>query len=172
MDLIAAMRCKRAALPHLRNSDAGVILNISSINAQRHTPRAIAYSTAEAALNYTTTTLAAELARERIRVNEIAPGSIAFPDGLWARQRDEEPELYARIRDSIPFGGFGQVQHIADAALFLASPQPRWITGQVTAVDGGQSLGDYRLIRWTYMCYWPVMPPVQSRHSGSMKYAC
>ncbi|PPU17903.1 SDR family NAD(P)-dependent oxidoreductase [Xanthomonas arboricola] len=141
VDLMAAVRCNRAALPHLRNSDAAVILNISSINAQRPTPRAIAYSTAKAALNYYTTTLAAELARERIRVNAIAPGSIEFPDGLWARRRDQEPELYARIRDSIPFGGFGHVQHIADAALFLASPQARWITGQVLAVDGGQSLG-------------------------------
>ncbi|WP_349656831.1 SDR family NAD(P)-dependent oxidoreductase [Xanthomonas sp. 10-10] len=141
VDLMAAVRCNRAALPYLRSSDAAVILNISSINAQRPTPRAIAYSTAKAALNYYTTTLAAELARERIRVNAIAPGSIEFPEGLWARRRDEEPELYARIRDSIPFGGFGQVQHIADAALFLASPQACWITGQVLAVDGGQALG-------------------------------
>ncbi|MDG4491100.1 SDR family oxidoreductase [Xanthomonas vesicatoria] len=141
VDLMAAVRCNRAALPHLRTSEAAVILNISSINAQRPTPRAIAYSTAKAALNYYTTTLAAELARERIRVNAIAPGSIEFPDGLWDRRRRNAPELYARIRDSIPFGGFGQVQDIADAALFLASPQARWITGQVLAVDGGQSLG-------------------------------
>ncbi|KTF37068.1 SDR family NAD(P)-dependent oxidoreductase [Xanthomonas vesicatoria] len=141
VDLMAAVRCNRAALPHLRTSEAAVILNISSINAQRPTPRAIAYSTAKAALNYYTTTLAAELARERIRVNAIAPGSIEFPDGLWDRRRCDAPELYARIRDSIPFGGFGQVQDIADAALFLASPQARWITGQVLAVDGGQSLG-------------------------------
>ncbi|PPU75915.1 3-oxoacyl-ACP reductase [Xanthomonas cucurbitae] len=141
IDLMAAVRCNRAALPHLRRSADAVILNISSINAQRPTPRAIAYSTAKAALNYYTTTLAAELARERIRVNAIAPGSIEFPDGLWDQRRREEPELYAHIRDSIPFGSFGQVQYVADAALFLASPQARWITGQVLAVDGGQSLG-------------------------------
>ncbi|AOY68126.1 SDR family oxidoreductase [Xanthomonas euvesicatoria pv. euvesicatoria] len=141
VDLMAAVRCNRAALPYLRRSAAAVILNISSINAQRPTPRAIAYSTAKAALDYYTTTLAAELARERIRVNAISPGSIEFPGGLWDKRSREEPELYARIRDSIPFGGFGQVQHVADAALFLASPQASWITGQVLAVDGGQSLG-------------------------------
>lgn len=56
IDLMAAVRCNRAALPYLRSSDAAVILNISSINAQRPTPRAIAYSTAKAALNYYTTT--------------------------------------------------------------------------------------------------------------------
>ncbi|MEA9489813.1 SDR family NAD(P)-dependent oxidoreductase [Xanthomonas campestris] len=141
VDLMAAVRCNRAAVPYLRQSGDAVILNISSINGQRPTPRAIAYSTAKAALNYYTTTLAAELARERIRVNAIAPGSIEFPGGLWEQRSRDEPALYARIRDSIPFGGFGQVQHVADAALFLASPQARWITGQVLAVDGGQSLG-------------------------------
>ncbi len=53
VDLMAAVRCNRAALPYLRRSDAAVILNISSINAQRPTPRAIAYSTAKAALDTT-----------------------------------------------------------------------------------------------------------------------
>lgn len=141
IDLMAAVRANRAALPHLRRSPAAAILNISSINASRPTPRAVAYSTAKAALNYYTTTLASELARERIRVNAIAPGSIEFAGGLWARRRDEQPALYAHIRDSIPFGGFGTLADVAGAALFLLSPQARWITGQVLAVDGGQALG-------------------------------
>jgi 3-oxoacyl-[acyl-carrier protein] reductase len=141
IDLMAAVRTNRAALPHLRRSATPAIINISSINGSRPTPRAAAYSTAKAALNYYTLTLATELAREKIRVNAIAPGSIEFADGLWERRRDAEPALYARIRDSIPFGGFGHVEDIAHAALFLASPQARWITGQVLAVDGGQALG-------------------------------
>jgi 3-oxoacyl-[acyl-carrier protein] reductase len=141
VDLMAAVRTSRVALPHLRRSQAAAILNISSINGSRPTPRAAAYSTAKAALNYYTLTLATELARERIRVNVLAPGSIEFPDGLWDRRRSEEPELYARVRDSIPFGNFGAVEDVANAALFLLSPQARWITGQVLAVDGGQALG-------------------------------
>ncbi len=141
IDLMATVRCNRAALPWLRRSGAPSILNISSINALRPTPRAAAYSTAKAALNYYTVTLASELAGERIRVNAIAPGSIEFPGGLWDRRREAEPELYARIRDGIPFGGFGAVEDVANAALFLASPQARWITGQILAVDGGQHLG-------------------------------
>lgn len=140
IDLMAAVRTNRFALPHLRRSDAAAILNISSINALRPTPRAAAYSAAKAALNYYTTSLATELARERIRVNAIAPGSIEFPGGLWERRRGEEPALYRQIHDSIPFGGFGRVEDVAQAALFLAGPQARWITGQVLAVDGGQSL--------------------------------
>lgn len=141
IDLMAAVRTNRIALPHLRRSAAPAIINISSINGSVPTPRAAAYSTAKAALNYYTVTLATELAREKIRVNAIAPGSIEFADGLWDKRRTAEPALYARIRDSIPFGRFGAVEEVAEAALFLASPRARWITGQVLAVDGGQALG-------------------------------
>jgi len=142
VDVMAAVRTNRSALPHLRRSAAPVILNISSINGSVPTPRALAYSTAKAALNYYTVTLAKELAGEQIRVNAIAPGSIEFADGLWDRRKREEPALYQRIRDSIPFGALGRVEDIAQVAVFLASPAARWITGQVLAVDGGQSLGN------------------------------
>ncbi len=140
VDLMAAVRTNRQALPHLRQSTQPAILNVSSINASVPTPRAAAYSTAKAALNYYTVSLATELARERIRVNAIAPGSIEFPGGLWDRRRSEAPALYAQIRERIPFGGFGNAEDVADAALFLCSSQARWITGQILAVDGGQSL--------------------------------
>jgi 3-oxoacyl-[acyl-carrier protein] reductase len=141
VDLMAAVRTNRIALPHLRRSAGPSIINISSINGTVPTPRATAYSTAKAALNYYTVTLATELAREKIRVNAIAPGSIEFADGLWDKRKTAEPALYARIRDSIPFGRFGAVEDVAEAAVFLASPAARWITGQVLAVDGGQALG-------------------------------
>ena len=140
IDLMAAVRASRAALPHLRNSMLPAILNISSINASVPTPRAAAYSAAKAALNYYTVSLATELARERIRVNALAPGSIEFPGGLWDQRRSSAPELYEQIRAKIPFGGFGNVEDVASTAVFLCSPAARWITGQVLAVDGGQSL--------------------------------
>ncbi|MHC6216645.1 SDR family NAD(P)-dependent oxidoreductase [Stenotrophomonas acidaminiphila] len=140
IDLMAAVRTNRLVLPYLRRSALPAILNVSSINARVPTPRATAYSTAKAALDYYTVTLATELARERIRVNAIAPGSIVFPGGLWDQRRTSEPALYASVRDRIPFGGFGDPADVAAAAVFLCSPAARWITGQVLAVDGGQSL--------------------------------
>ena len=78
---MAAVRASRAALPWLRRSAAGCILNVSSINGLVPTPRTLAYSTAKAAVNYYTAALATELAPERIRVNALAPGSIEFPGG-------------------------------------------------------------------------------------------
>lgn len=140
VDLMAAVRTNRSALPWLQQSHAGCILNVSSINGLRPTPRTAAYSTAKAAINYYTTALATELARQKIRVNAIAPGSIEFAGGLWQQRRTQAPALYAQVRDSIPFGGFGEVAAVAEAAVFLCGPGARWITGQVLAVDGGQSL--------------------------------
>ena len=140
IDLMAAVRASRLALPWLRASHDACILNLSSIAAQQPRPGAAPYAAAKAALSQYTTSQALALAGERIRVNAIAPGSIAFEDGLWDRRRRDDPALYHATLAKIPFGRFGHPQEIADAALFLCSPLARWITGQTLAVDGGQVL--------------------------------
>ena len=96
---------------------------------------------AKAAAIHYTTSQAAMLARKGVRVNAIAPGSIEFPGGSWEKRRTENPELYNRILNSIPFGRLGKPEEVAEAALFLASDRARWITGQTLVVDGGQLLG-------------------------------
>lgn len=145
VDIMAMVRSSQAALPHLRAAHrAGrgpSIINLSSISAYRPSVRAPAYAAAKAAMNSYTTSQAALLARDGIRVNAIAPGSVEFPGGLWAQRREQEPELYQRTLRSIPFGRLGRPEEIADVALFLASPAARWMTGQVLSVDGGQLLG-------------------------------
>ncbi len=140
IDLMAAVRASRLALPWLRASDDACILNLSSIAAQQPRPGAAPYAAAKAALSHYTTSQALALAADRIRVNAIAPGSIEFADGLWDRRRVEDPALYQATLARIPFGRFGHPREIADAALFLCSPLARWITGHVLNVDGGQVL--------------------------------
>lgn len=140
VDLMAAVRASRAALPHLKASPRGCILHTGSIAAFRPRPNGAAYAAVKAALSQYATSQALALAGYRIRVNAIAPGSIAFADGLWERRRVEQPELYRATLAKIPFGRFGQPEEIAHAALFLASPFAGWITGQTLVVDGGQML--------------------------------
>jgi 3-oxoacyl-[acyl-carrier protein] reductase len=140
VDLMAAVRASRAALPHLAASPHGCILHTSSIAAFRPRASGAAYAAVKAALSQYTTSQALALAPQRIRVNAIAPGSIAFADGLWDRRRVEQPELYRATLAKIPFGRFGKPEEIAHAALFLASPWAGWITGHTLVVDGGQML--------------------------------
>jgi len=140
VDLMAAVRASRAALPHLKTSPRGCILHTSSIAAFRPRANGAAYAAVKAALSHYTTSQAMALAEHRIRVNAIAPGSIAFADGLWERRKLEQPELYRATLAKIPFGRFGKPEEIAHAALFLASPWAGWITGHTLVVDGGQML--------------------------------
>lgn len=140
VDLMAAVRASRAALPHLQASPHASILHTSSIAAFHPRRTGAPYAAVKAALSHYTTSQALALAEQRIRVNAIAPGSIEFPDGLWDRRRREEPEVYRATLARIPFGAFGRAEDVAHAALFLASPYARWITGQTLVVDGGQSL--------------------------------
>jgi 3-oxoacyl-[acyl-carrier protein] reductase len=140
VDLMAAVRASRAALPYLKASPQPCILHTSSIAALRPRASGAPYAAVKAALSQYTTSQALALAENRIRVNAIAPGSVAFADGLWERRKLEQPELYRATLARIPFGRFGLPEEIAHAALFLASPFAGWITGQTLVVDGGQML--------------------------------
>ena len=140
VDLMAAVRASRAALPHLQASPHASILHTSSIAAFHPRRHGAPYAAVKAALSQYTTSQALALAEQRIRVNAIAPGSIEFPDGLWDRRQRDEPALYQATLAKIPFGRFGAPEEVAHAALFLASPHASWITGQTLCVDGGQGL--------------------------------
>lgn len=140
VDVMATVRAVEAALPHLEASEAGAIVNVSSISGLRASLRNPAYAAAKAALINLTASQGALLAAKGIRANAVAPGSIEFPGGTWEQCRTSDPTLYEATRQSIPLGGMGAPEAVADAVLFLASPYARWVTGQTLAVDGGQAL--------------------------------
>ena len=137
VDLMAAVRACHAALPHLERR-GGSIVHISSIAGMKASVRTPPYGAVKAAVIEQTQALA--LARKRIRVNCIAPGSIYFKGGTWENVQKNNPPLYERILASIPSGRYGTPEEIAHVATFLVSDHASWVTGQTIAVDGGQSL--------------------------------
>ena len=140
VDVMATVRASRAAAPHLRAAK-GSIVNVTSISGFRPSLRTPAYAAVKALLVNYTQSQAAAFAKDGVRVNAVAPGSIEFPGGSWEQRRSSDPALYNRILASIPFGRLGTPEEVAEVVLFLASPAARWVTGQTVIVDGGQLLG-------------------------------
>ncbi|MEX0787068.1 MAG: glucose 1-dehydrogenase [Dehalococcoidia bacterium] len=135
---LAAVRATRAAVPHLRASGAGSIVHIASIFG-RESGGPASYNAVKSAMIAHAKAMALELAPE-IRVNSVAPGSVAFPGGSWGRRLEEDPEGMRRfIEENIPMGRFGTPDEIASVVVFLCSDRASWVTGACINVDGGQS---------------------------------
>jgi 3-oxoacyl-[acyl-carrier protein] reductase len=139
VDVLAAVRASRVALPTLEKSK-GNIINIASGSGLRPSVRTPAYGAAKAAVIHYTRTQAAMLAKTGVRVNCVAPGSIEFPGGVWADRKANEPALYAATLANCPMGRMGAPEEVAHVVMFLASPLASWVTAQIVAVNGGQGL--------------------------------
>jgi 3-oxoacyl-[acyl-carrier protein] reductase len=139
LNVTAALRLMELAKPHLQASGHGSVVNISSIYG-REAGGPAQYNASKAAQIAMSKAYALEWARLGVRVNNVAPGSIAFEGGSWGRRLEEDPEGMARfIEQQIPGGRFGRPEEVAAAVVFLASPRASWIIGATLNVDGGQS---------------------------------
>ena len=140
LNLNAAVWSSRAALEPLAASAAGgVIVHVSSICGLGYCSSA-PYTVAKGALSALTKSMAIDLAKDRIRVVAVAPGSILFPGGSWDKRHTTQPDRVRRMLDEeLPFGRFGTPEEVANAIVFLSSARASWITGTTLVVDGGQS---------------------------------
>jgi 3-oxoacyl-[acyl-carrier protein] reductase len=137
--LFPAVRASRLVVPSMRERGGGVILMIASIYGREAGGR-MTYNAVKAAEISLAKSLAQELARDNIRVNSVAPGSILFPGGSWWTRQQADPQGIAEfVRRELPFGRFGRPEEVADVVTFLASPRASWISGASIVVDGCQS---------------------------------
>ena len=136
--LFPAIRMSRLAVPHMRRQGAGAIVMIASIWGRESGGR-MTYNAVKAAEISLAKSMAQQLARENIRVNSVAPGSISFPGGSWHKRQQEDPKGMADfVMRELPFGRFGRADEVGNVVAFLCSPVASWISGASVPVDGCQ----------------------------------
>jgi 3-oxoacyl-[acyl-carrier protein] reductase len=137
--LYPAIRASRLAVPHMRRRGGGSIVMIASIWGRESGGR-MTYNAVKAAEISLAKALAQQLAKDNIRVNSVAPGSIRFPGGSWDRRVEEDPAGMAEfVKRELPFGRFGRPEEVGAVVAFLVSPRASWISGASVPVDGCQS---------------------------------
>jgi NAD(P)-dependent dehydrogenase (short-subunit alcohol dehydrogenase family) len=147
VNLKSAYLAMKHVIPVMERQGGGSIINISSIASIRHLGVSyITYATTKAAMNQMTRSTAVEFARKNIRVNAILPGlmktpMVAHTAGLVQSYAKGDVEAMWRARDAqVPMGHMGEAWDVANAALFLASDESRYVTGIELVVDGGLTL--------------------------------
>ena len=139
--LKSVMLCCKAVLPDMIERKSGAIVNIASVNALAAFTQ-MAYSAAKAGVVNLTKNMAVSYGPHQVRINAICPGTVHTP--IWDIFLQKEPKVLERLAGWYPLGRVGKPEDIANAALFLASDEAAWITGETLVVDGGLMAGDIK----------------------------
>jgi ketoreductase RED2 len=131
VNLLGTWHVTRAAVPYLRESDNGSVINVTSLAGLRPIGSSVPYAVSKAGLNHMTRLLARVLGPE-VRVNAVAPGLVDTP---WTRDWTEIREM---VKKTTPMRSEAMPDDVAEACLFLA--RSTFVTGDVLAVDGGHQL--------------------------------
>src|SRR6187397_3524386 len=126
--LFPAIRASRLAVPHMKQRGGGSIVMIASIWGRESGGR-MTYNAVKAAEISLAKAMAQQLARDNIRVNSVAPGSILFPGGSWHKRQQEDPAGMADfVMRELPFGRFGRGEEVGDVVAFLCSSRAGWVS--------------------------------------------
>jgi len=140
IDLKGVFRIVRAAIPGMKKQGSGSVIAVSSIMGVAYGWDEHAhYSAAKAGVTGLVRGLAAELGRNGIRVNGVAPGFIRTAQVL-SEQHSLGAKGLAKVAPVVPLGRAGEPEDIADVMVFLASDKARYLTGQTLTIDGGLTI--------------------------------
>lgn len=138
VNLTAAFLVSRAAIPYLRQSGGGSIVNVGSVQSHVSQRGATAYVTSKHALLGLTRSTAVDYAAERIRVNCVCPGTVDTPMFRWTMSRDPNPDSVLHACEAMhPIGRISQPSEVAEVIAFLLTDAASFVTGTAIDVDGG-----------------------------------
>ena len=128
----------KAVIPEMIKAGGGALVNVSSITGLVGLPVRPAYSASKGAVAILTKQMAVDFGGDNIRVNALSPSFVitAINKAMFDKMK-EEGEPWERLLDMHPLRHLGQPEDVANAAIFLASDEARWITGIILPVDGG-----------------------------------
>ena len=137
-NLTGTFHVSRAALPELRRSGGGAIINIASVLGLVGMKQRAAYSASKGGVVALSKAMALDHAAEGVRVNCICPAIVEteLVRGLFAHQADPDAALRARLA-TLPLGRLGKPEDVAHMAVYLASEESSWLTGAALPLDGG-----------------------------------
>jgi len=134
VNLLGAVRLSKAVIPELSETD-GVLVHVSSEAAEKGVPNLPAYCASKGGLNALVRQLAVDYGQEGVRVNGIAPGTTKT--SMNEAVRREDPDWVTERERQVPLGRLGTTDDICGLAVFLASDDADYITGETVGIDGG-----------------------------------